>query len=240
MKARFWIVAAILCLLPLAARAQEEVKVTGRVVDAAGKPVAGAEIASFWSTVKDKPTHYKGVTTDTEGRFTLPISFYGRGEALFALDKDRKTGGLIVVEPKEAAKALEIKLAPLVHLHGKFECKELNKPLNWTNVYIFSGQARFAMCSSEEASFSFMLPAGTYKFWAYGTDIQDLKKDVILKPDERDVDLQTIDMPATIIARHKGKAPPVWHVTDARGAKKDVKLSDFKGKWVLLEFWGYW
>ena len=159
---------------------------------------------------------------------------------MLALDKDRKTGGLIVVEPKEAEKALEIKLAPLVHLHGKFECKELNKRLKWTNVYISSGQARFAMCSSEEASFSFWLPPGTYKFWGYGTDIQNLRKDITLKADERDVDLKTIDMQATVIARHKGKAPPAWHVTDARGVKKDVKLSDFKGKWVLLEFWGFW
>jgi hypothetical protein len=29
-------------------------------------------------------------------------------------------------------------------------------------------------------------------------------------------------------------------VTDARGVKRDVQLSDFKGKWVLIEFWGFW
>jgi hypothetical protein len=240
MKARCWIIAAIVGLLPMAARAQEEVKVTGRVVDAAGKPVAGVGVAPFWSFEKEKRTPFRGATTNDEGRFTVALTFYGRGEALFTLDKDRKTGGLIIVEPKEAAKPLEIKLAPLVHLHGKFASKELNQPLKWTNVYIMSGQARFAMCSSEEAFFSFLLPPGTYKLWAYGTDIQDLKQDITLKAEERDVDLKTIDMPATIIARHKGKAPPAWHVTDARGVEKDVKLSDFKGKWVLLEFWGYW
>jgi hypothetical protein len=36
-----------------------------------------------------------------------------------------------------------------------------------------------------------------------------------------------------------GKSLPDWTVTDARNAKKDVKLADFKGKWVLLEFWGF-
>ena len=55
-----------------------------------------------------------------------------------------------------------------------------------------------------------------------------------------DVDLKTLEVPATIIARHVGKAPPPWHVTDARGVNKEVQLADFKGKWVLLEFWGYW
>lgn len=240
MKTRCGIVAVMLGLLPMTARAQEEVKITGCVVDSAGKPVAGAEVATFWTSEKAKVTPYKGVATDAEGHFVLPLTFYGRGEALLALDKERKTGGLIVVQPKEAAKPLEIKLSPLVHLHGKFECKELNKRPKWSNVYVQSGQARIAMCISEEASFSFQLPPGAYKFWAYGSDIQDLKKDITLKADQLDLDMGTIDLPATIIARHKGKAPPAWHVTDARGVKKDVRLSDFKGKWVLLEFWGYW
>lgn len=240
MKIRIGIVAVILGLLPLMVRAQEEVKVTGRVVDAAGKPVAGAEVAAFWTTEKGKMTPYKGTTTNAEGRFALTVAFYGRAQVLLALDKERKTGGLIVVEPKGAAKPVEIKLAPLIHFHGRFDCKELNTRPKWSNVYVLSGQARIAMCISEEASFSFQLPPGTYKFWAYGTDIQDLKKDITLESGKPDLDMGTIDLPATILARHKGKAPPAWHVTDARGVKKDVKISDFKGKWVLLEFWGYW
>jgi hypothetical protein len=241
MRVRCCIAAGILGLaLPLTAAAQEETKISGRVVDASGKPVASAEVASFWNAANDKMQPNKGVTTNAEGRFTIAVEFYGRGQALLALDKDRKTGGLIVVEPKDAGKPAEIKLVPLVYVHGKMFCKELNKRPEWTNVYLMSGQARFLFCSSNEASFSFRLPPGTYKFWGYGTDIQDVKKDITLKADEPNLDLRTIDAPAEVIARYKGKVPPAWHVTDARGVKKDVKLSDFKGKWVLLEFWGYW
>lgn len=40
------------------------------------------------------------------------------------------------------------------------------------------------------------------------------------------------------IKQHYGEQAPRWHVTDARGAKKDVQVSDFKGKWVLVYFWG--
>ena len=48
------------------------------------------------------------------------------------------------------------------------------------------------------------------------------------------------DEPKTnAIADSIGKALPEWTVTDARNAKKDVKIADFKGKWVLLEFWGF-
>jgi len=42
-----------------------------------------------------------------------------------------------------------------------------------------------------------------------------------------------------LLATSIGKVLPDWTVTEARNAKQDVKLADFKGKWVLLEFWGF-
>lgn len=241
MRIRCGIAAVVLGLFPMAARAQEEIKVSGRVVDAVGKPVAGVEVATLWNAGKEKMTPFKGAVTDRAGRFTLALTFYGPStQGLLALDKDRNKGGLLLVENKAAKDPVQIKLAPLVHVHGKFFCKELNKRPAWTNVYVMSGRTRFLFCSSDEAKFSFDLPPGTYQFWGYGADIQDLKKDITLQADKPDLDMGTLDMPATNIARHKAKAPPAWHVTDARSVKKDVKISDFKGKWVLLEFWGYW
>jgi hypothetical protein len=240
MKVRCWIVAVLIGFLPLTAHAQEEVKVTGRVVDADGKPVAGVEIASFWMAEGKRMRPIKAASTNAEGRFTLPVTFYGRADGLLALDRERKKGGLVLVDPKDANKPVEIELVPLVHVHGRFHCKELDVRPKWTMVYMMSGPARFLGCSSDEASFSFYLPPGKYKFWGYGTDIQNLKKDITLAAGKTELDMGTLDMAATIIARHKGKAPPAWHVSDARGVKKEVKLSDFKGKWVLLEFWGYW
>ena len=59
MKARYWIFAFVLSQLPLSVRAQQEVKVTGRVVDAASKPVAGADVATFWYFPRGKITPSK-------------------------------------------------------------------------------------------------------------------------------------------------------------------------------------
>ncbi len=242
MRVRWWFVLGILVLMPpLAARAQEEVKVNGRVVDAEGKPVAGVKIGTNWNVDRQGEMNpYKGVYSGKEGRFSLTTTFFGRKQALLALDFDGKSGALLVLDEKGAAKPVELKLGPLVHVHGQFFCKELEKKPTWTMVYMMSGAARFLGCSSDDASFSFHLPPGKYNFWGYGSDSRDLKKDITLSADKPDFDMGTLDMEATIIARHKGKAPPKWHVTDARGVKKEVKTSDFKGKWVLLEFWGYW
>jgi thiol-disulfide isomerase/thioredoxin len=41
-------------------------------------------------------------------------------------------------------------------------------------------------------------------------------------------------------SQFNGKEPPELAITDARGVPKGVKLADFRGKWVLLDFWAVW
>ncbi|WP_197526785.1 TlpA family protein disulfide reductase [Pirellulimonas nuda] len=42
------------------------------------------------------------------------------------------------------------------------------------------------------------------------------------------------------LTEYFGKAPPELEITDARGVPKNVKLVDFHGKWVILDFWALW
>ena len=83
MRVRWWIVLGILIPMPpLVARSQEEIKVRGRVVDTAGKPVAGAEVALIWMSAENEMKPYLGVTANAEGRFTLPVTFRSRKRRL--------------------------------------------------------------------------------------------------------------------------------------------------------------
>jgi len=226
--------------MPIMLQAQEQQTFTGKVLDADGKPVAGADVATHWLADSGKMQPQYGIRTDKEGMFTLTYQSLATFQGLLAMDKDRKTGGLVVVS-KAGTKEVEIKLSPLVKLHGDFFSKELNKKPAFTNVIIWTGpNLRVADCRSQKAEFYFLLPPGKYKFSGFGSDVQDVHKELTLSADTPDLDLKTLDTEATIIARHVGKAPPAWNVTDARGAKKDVTLSDYKGKWVLVEFWGFW
>ncbi len=243
MRFRAWLATIAITLsvsIPVGAQSPQKQEIKGQVVDSDGKPAAGADVATFWGADTGAMQPFNGVKTDKEGKFTLPLQ-PGFAQAVLAMDKDRKSGGFAVADGKSLDKPLDIKLGPLVKLHGNFFCKETNKRPTWTNVYLsVPPRVRIAQCSSTKAEFSFLLPAGAYQFWGYGSDVQNVNKELTLAAEKPDVDLKTIDMEATIIARHIGKAPPSWNVTDARGAKKDVKLSDFKGKWVLVEFWGFW
>jgi thiol-disulfide isomerase/thioredoxin len=90
------------------------------------------------------------------------------------------------------------------------------------------------------AEFSMLLPPGEYDMNAYGSDVTGIHKPLTLRTGERDLDLGTLDLLATFLARHKGKELPPWTLADARGVKKDVTLADYRGKWVLVDFWGHW
>ena len=42
------------------------------------------------------------------------------------------------------------------------------------------------------------------------------------------------------LSRKAGEKAPALHVTEARGVDPGFKLSDLRGRWVAIEFWGYW
>jgi thiol-disulfide isomerase/thioredoxin len=223
---------------------ERDVKVKGRVLDRDGKPVAGAKVARMWSVKEDgeEQDGFGAVTTDGDGRFTVKVDFYGRDSALMAIDRQRTVGGIMVVHAADAKREIEIRLAPLVRVHGKLESNDLGRAIPWTNVYInlLPGKIRLLQNSSTKAEFSMLLPPGEYDMNAYGSEVTGIHKPLTLDSTASDRDLGTLNLPATFLARHKGKELPDWTLADARGVKKDVTLADYRGKWVLVDFWGHW
>jgi thiol-disulfide isomerase/thioredoxin len=240
MKAR--IAFAVGLFVVCAAARADVLTVSGKVVDAAGTPAADVEIADFWLVQGDAMKSYQGATSNEKGEYSIKINYYPkRATAIMALDKQRKSGAILSVDKKSAEKEVVFKLEPLVRVKGQFFCKEMNFKPTWTNVYMMTAEgARVLQNDSRDASFSFLVPPGKYKFWAYGSDIKDARQDMTLSADKPEVDMKTVEMRATEIAKHKGKAPPKWTVTDARGVKKDFSLDDYKGKWVFVDFFTHW
>jgi thiol-disulfide isomerase/thioredoxin len=220
------------------------VQITGRVVNKEGKAVAGAEVAEYWR--KDDHGELNALPsakTDGDGRFKLECDLSSRDQPLLAFDASRKLGGIATIRVNAIDKPLVIELSPLVEFRGHFTCTESGQAPDWTNVEIspVPGGARLAFYRSRDPKFSSKLPAGRYELSGYGsfTDYGRVTKEITLE-EGKDLDLGALDLKLTPLGRLYGKELPPWHVTDARGLKKDITIADFKGKWVVIDFWGFW
>ncbi len=218
--------------------------VTVKAVDAGQKPVAKADVALFWDVQNGMMTPRAGkpIVTDADGKAVLRVDDWNEKRPVMVLSADRKLGGLVGVSKADDGKEVIVALRPTVRVRGKLECKELKRKPQWANTVVTADGFRpyFTQSSNNAAAFAFVLPAGKYTLSSYGTDVEDVKQTVTLTADRPERDLGTIDMKASPIAKLKGKTPPSWTIAAARGVKADVKLSDYKGKWVYLEFWGFW
>ena len=222
----------VLCALGFA---QGKATIVGKVVDENGKPVACATVATFW--VEGKP--FGGTQTDEAGKFTLDVDDRGRPVVIMVKDKARERGVATRFSKESFGKERTLELEKLVTIKGTFTCSELKTPPPWTNIYLnyLPGKLRLARFMSENADFEFKVPEGDYEFYAYGTDV---KRKTFGQFIEEDTDFGKVDLPATEIAKLYGKKPPAWSVTAARGVKRDVQLKDYRGKYLLIEFWGFW
>ena len=124
---------------------------------------------------------------------------------------------------------------------------------------------RIVSCGSFERRFEFRLPPGDYLLDAYA--ISDLRSETIDLRAQSGLDLTidgtTMDVDLGVLkltsappglddlrteamqqgrwndyTKHYGKPTPTWHALDARGIGRDATVKDFRGKWLLIDFWG--
>jgi thiol-disulfide isomerase/thioredoxin/tetratricopeptide (TPR) repeat protein len=217
--------------------------VSGVVLDAAGKPVAGAQVARFWGSQKGAMKPFDEATTDDRGQFALGIDNYGHPTALLAIDDEQEHGQLAILDASSLGRPLTLRLQPLITLRGEFFCEELDEAPSWSNVYInvTTNRIRLAEDDSVPSKFELKLPPGEYEISGYGNEeVRGTNRHVTLSVDTPVTNLGRINLAATPIGLHWGKPAPSWNITEARGVGTNVTLADFRGKWLLLDFWGYW
>lgn len=234
--------AAALALLPPTAASARPV--TGRVLDERGRPAANIEVASSWTLDDRRLVAKPFLTTDRDGRFSgdLPIA-EGRGFVLMALDKARQRGGIARVEQIAADAPVEIRLAPLVSVRGAFDVSAMPRPAPRTvrlDVLAAPGGMNLAATEWNTATFALKLPPGKYDLWASVEGAERVRRAIDLAPGARPLELDDLVLRPTRLNALLGKPPPPWTVTEARGAPASVRLEDYRGRWVLLEFWGFW
>src|SRR5262245_9702183 len=105
----------------------DDLTITGKILDAAGQPVANVDVAGFWGFDKGQTQPFDGAKSDKEGNFSVKVAHWGRKSAVLAIDAERKRAGLIMVDQKSVGQSLTIKLEPAVHVFGEFASKDLGR-----------------------------------------------------------------------------------------------------------------
>lgn len=229
-----------------------------RLLDEDGKPVAGASVGTFafrWSSGYKKEDGKPYVPDESGWCYSPQVRSDGEGKARltykFGISRvvARHVGRALVAvqdvpsgQPKDA---VAITLHAQCKIFGQLMCKELQahgRKITWSNVLLYAGgESRPAMdCISERAEFEFYVPPGTYKLQAYGTKLHDVYKTVTVRPGERELKVEAIDLPPTRLALLEGQPAPEFREVAAWRNSPPIKLCDLRGKVVLLEFWGCW
>ena len=124
---------------------------------------------------------------------------------------------------------------------------------------------RVISCGSFDGRLEFRLPPGNYKLDAYGSSsLQSDDTDLFVHPtpeftvrqSESELDLGVLELTMappdrSMLERQSkaeglwqdatkqyGEAAPQWYSIDGRGIDHKKNIGQFKGKWVLLDFWG--
>jgi thiol-disulfide isomerase/thioredoxin len=144
----------------------------------------------------------------------------------------------------ETISTREVKLQRGIRVAGTVSCIGASKAIDhslWSAAYIhlLSGDKRPMLYMSKEQRFEFLLPPGEYVLENYGDGVYSTRRFLRLAEEPRQVQLQ-IDLPAARITALTGNDAPELQRVKAWKNGGPTALKDLRGKWVLLDFWGYW
>jgi hypothetical protein len=220
--------------------------IQGKILVPDGCSVDTLVISSGWFWDPDRKTTYRpwdeGPQEVRNGR--IETRFNRDADALFAFDEKNRMGAVQVLKGRPPDGEITLDLKPLVEVQGELVCKNLTPSWAKAEVYAMSTDGREAPVAAyyfengKGREVRLLLPPGKYQVLFKGTSAQHRVVPLTIDGKDRIQDMKRIELSPRSI--EGGLIPETWKVTAARGVAKDLKLSDYRGKWVLLEFWGWW
>ncbi|HEX4796899.1 MAG TPA: TlpA disulfide reductase family protein [Humisphaera sp.] len=237
------------------------------VVDQDGHPVAGTLVGTSGAFGDSNPPQkrvnfYRGgpvapEVTDAQGSVAIPASRVfapdarlAPGEPAYALYFLQPQRGLVALEDIRPAdfgdgRIHNVRLSPACKVTGdvtSLGLRAIGRSQTWLGtVAYWPGRQRLRALSSESADerFEYLLPPGDYGIHLQGTDTDYVKRYIRIEPGRQDIHLQ-IDLPPTITIGLLGKPAPELRGIEGWKNSPPLTLAELRGKYVLLDFWGYW
>jgi len=229
----------LLALTTTLASGRDQVAVSGHVLDVEGEALMEYEIATSFCWQDGELLPEEGFTIDEEGNFSGEVEFLDDEATLVVYSTDRKTGAVYKISSSDTDE-LKIELKKTVRVWGSVTCEELGQAPTWFNVSWNLEEASVITCDSSRGKFDLRLPVAFWNYDLYDTWFSTLRGELPLDGKLRVVDMGKLDLPASYLALNEGRVIEDWTPTAARNIKLDkANLKSMRGKWVLVEFWGY-
>jgi thiol-disulfide isomerase/thioredoxin len=232
----------VLVLLATAALASSQGKapswlVSGVIVDEKGAPMPEAEIMRYFMFMNGKyVTGVEGLKADSQGRFAGKITPYKLPMTYIALNKERTLGASVVLTEESVKSPVRVVLKPFGEVNFRAKIEGGYVPVNM-NTSIACDTGTTILLSYDKGPYK--VPEGSYQLKFGSLELRTCLVPFTVKSGQS-VDVGDCPIELTPATRAIGKPALPLDFVAARGVPQDFKLSDLKGKWVLLEFWGYW
>ncbi len=234
-------------MAPAEARDQD-----GKLIDPAKLPEATRKLIEDQNrvpkgSVRDEESGwtFHGVTrTGPDG--TAKLKYRDCTGAIVVRDPETHTMAVVTVSPATALQGpvkVTLKLERKVNVPAVCEqltqAKMVGKDRFMSYVTTADGR-RIGFTCNDSGKLDFLLPAGDYQVQVYGNELMGRATVKLTVPEDRsEYTAPPVTLPPSGFLALLGKpAPELSGVAGWKG--EPVKLSDLKGQYVLLEFWGYW
>ncbi len=211
--------------------------ITGRVVDEHDQPVAGVQVSAMWQWADGRPVSADAATTAADGSFTWETPYNVPDVPMIAYSDDATRAGLTIT----GGDSLTIVLKPSVRVTATLTSTDLGGDTGAISVYWQHGNAWPINTTVVDGRLDMRLPAAAFNAFLFSQNVKGPANAPAIDGTESTVDLGTIDLKGTFIALNVGLPAPEWKVSESR--HMDVaaaQIKDLKGRWVLVEFWGFW
>jgi thiol-disulfide isomerase/thioredoxin len=239
------------------ARAEDQpaavpVTIEARLIDGAGKPVAGANVANFVALGYPEQAAKQGtewfyidrVKSNSDGIARLSVDAERLPWlSLVARDEARKISAIVKVDPKTIDQPISLTLLPERMVVGEAVCPQLDLDRvdgKGIIVYVGIGEHRTLECDFKGRDFQIPLPPGKYTFTVYGLTSYQTKREVVVTAGSGEQQLEPVPLQPTAWALLIGKPAPEIPGVVAWKNSPPLSLASLRGKVVIVEFWGYW